>query len=63
MAPVEDQGKDMAVLEIRVGIPVRGFNALGQLRLIEEFISDLRTITAKAPTRPIVTVIDRVEIA
>lgn len=57
--PLEDQGKSMMVLEVRVGIPVSGYNALGQARLIERYVSDLRELGVECRAT---TVLDRVEL-
>jgi hypothetical protein len=60
MTMMSDQNKDLAVLEVRIGIPVKGFNAVGQARLIEETVENLRNAVARERG---VVVLDRIELA
>lgn len=57
---MDDQQKELAVLEVRIGIPVKGFNAVGQTRLIEETVENLRNAVTKERG---VVVLDRIELA
>jgi hypothetical protein len=56
---VQDQDKKMMVLEIRVGIPVEGFNSLGQSRRASEYIEAVREVGADFLAT---TVLDKIEL-